>query len=316
MISSGGFGALSAGLEPFLRHLALERRVAPATVRAYRSDLRQWVRFLDELGFTGAPSDLEPRHVKAFLAELSPTTSAKTRARKLSAIRTWGRWWLRSEQATSNPGAAVRTPKLSRPLPRSLTPDEAAGLLDAPWDDGPLARRDAALIELAYGAGLRAAELVGLDVDDVDFRRGELRVRGKGGKERIVPFGRKARAALEGYVGVRPRLGSPREPALFVGQRGTRLSTRGARRRLHRRALESAVGRHVTPHMLRHSFATHLLEGGADLRAIQDMLGHASLGTTQRYTAVSIDRLRAVYGHAHPFGLESNPTPDDSDEPS
>lgn len=303
---------LADDLEPFLRHLALERRYSEATVRAYRSDLRQWLAFLEASGFEGSPAAVEAGHVKGFLAEIAAKTSPKTRARKLSAIRSWSRWWLRTERAETNAAATVRTPKQPRSLPRSLTPDEATGLLDARWDEGPLARRDAALLELAYGSGLRAAELVGLDRADLRLARGDLRVRGKGGKERVVPFGRKARAALEAYLEVRSELAPAGQDALFVGRGGERLSTRGVRRRLHLRVLRAAVGRRVTPHMLRHSFATHLLEGGADLRAIQDMLGHASLGTTQRYTAVSIDRLRAVYDRAHPFGLESSP----SDEPS
>jgi integrase/recombinase XerC len=303
---------LDESLEPFLRHLALERRYSEATVRAYRSDLRQWLAFLAEAGFEGGPAEVTPRWVKAYLAEIAGRTAPKTRARKLSAIRSWGRWWLRTERATANPGSGVRAPKLPQTLPRSLTPDEAAGLLDSAWGDDPLGRRDRALFELGYGAGLRAAELVGLDLVDVSLPRGELRVRGKGAKERIVPFGRKARAALDGWLEVRAELAADGQPALFVGRGGDRLSARGLRRRLHRRVLEAATGRRVTPHMLRHSFATHLLEGGADLRAIQDMLGHASLGTTQRYTSVSIDHLRSVYDRAHPFGLEAAGT----DEPS
>lgn len=304
--------AVADSLEPFLRHLALERRYSSATVRAYRTDLSQWLAFLEDAGFRGRPADVTPKEVKAFLAEIAARTSPKTRARKLSAIRSWGRWWLRTELAETNPGSTVRTPKLPRSLPRSLTPDEAAGLLDAPWRDDPLERRDGAMLELAYGAGLRAAELVGLDVADLQMGRGELRVLGKGGKERVVPFGRKAHQALERYLQVRSELAEPAEKALFVGRGGRRLSARGLARRLHRRVLDAAVGRRVTPHMLRHSFATHLLEGGADLRSIQDMLGHASLSTTQRYTSVSIDHLRSVYDRAHPFGLDAS----GSDEPA
>ena len=304
--------ALDESLEPFLRHLSLERRYSDATVRAYRSDLRQWLVFLVDSGFAGGPADVTARWVKAYLAEIAGRTAPKTRARKLSAIRSWGRWWLRTERATTNPGSGVRAPKLPQALPRSLTPDEVAGLLDAAWDDGPLGRRDRALFELGYGAGLRAAELVGLDVADVSRSKDELRVKGKGSKERVVPFGRKARAALERWLQVRAELAASGQPALFVGRGGDRLSARGLRRRLHRRVLEAATGRKVTPHMLRHSFATHLLEGGADLRAIQDMLGHASLGTTQRYTSVSIDHLRSAYDRAHPFGLDASGT----DEPS
>ncbi len=293
-------------LEPFLRHLELERRYSAATVRAYRTDLRQWLKHLEDSGFTDDVAEVTPRHIKAFLAEISSRTSARTRARKLSAIRSWCRYWLRTELVESSPAVQVRSPKRPQTLPRSLTPDEAVGLLDAPGEDSFEGYRDRAMLELAYGSGLRAAEIVGLDVADVSFDGREARVLGKGNKERIVPFGRKAEVALRLYFDQRQNRAAAGESALFVGGRGRRLCTRTLRRRLRRRTLEMALGRHVTPHMLRHSFATHLLEGGADLRAIQEMLGHASLGTTQRYTAVSIDRLRAVYDEAHPFGLGSD----------
>jgi integrase/recombinase XerC len=174
-------------------------------------------------------------------------------------------------------------------------------------EDSALVRRDQAMLELLYGAGVRAAELTGLDVDDLDLERGTVRVLGKGSKERIVPFGGKARQALEGWLLARPTLlasadehADPR--ALFLNARGGRLTTRSLDRRLKARAQDVTLERRVTPHMMRHSFATHLLDGGADLRAIQAMLGHASLGTTQRYTSVSIDHLRSVYDSAHPLG--------------
>lgn len=303
---------LEASLEPFLSYLRLERRYSDATVRAYRSDLRQWIGFLSEAGFAGGPAEVTPVWVKRYIAEIATRTAPKTRARKLSAIRSWGRWWIRTERSPANPGSTVRGPKLPMTLPRSLTPDEASGLLDASWGEEPLNRRDRAMFELAYGSGLRAAELVSAELRDLDLAKGELRVVGKGNKERLVPFGRKARSALQAWLGSRSQLAPAGQSALFVGRGGDRLSSRGLRRRLHRRALEVATGRRVTPHMLRHSFATHLLEGGADLRAIQDMLGHASLATTQRYTSVSIDHLRSVYDRAHPFGLESS----GSDEPA
>jgi integrase/recombinase XerC len=289
-------------LAAFLDHLEHERRLSPATVRAYASDLRALVRSLTGDG-ERSWGTVDPEDLRWELARRGRSWSPRTRARKLSALRTFGRYGIRQGWWDTDPAARLTRPKLPPSLPRALTPDESAGLLDYPW--GPQERRDAALFELAYGAGLRAAELVGLDVEQVDLDRSEVRVRGKGSKERVVPFGRKARAALEAWL--REEGGPPSGP-LFTTRPGRRMSDRTLRRRLHRRVLEVALGRPVTPHMLRHSFATHLLEGGADLRAIQQMLGHASLSTTQRYTAVSVDHLRSVYDDAHPFG-QSGPVP-------
>lgn len=300
---------LANALGDFLAYLEHERRASARTVRAYRLDLEAMLRAFVRLGHRGGPEAMRAGIVKAWLAEVHGDLAPSSRARKLSALRSFYKYLVKRGRAPKNIGDEVLSPKLPKPLPRALGVDEVFGLLDrpiearSPRDDEAAARRDLAMLELLYGSGLRAAELVALDVPSVDLRRCTVRVVGKGDRERLVPFGEKARAAIDAWLPFRARMAlDPSEPALFVGRGGRRLSDRGLRRRLHHRALEVALGRRVTPHALRHSFATHLLDGGADLRSIQALLGHASLGTTQRYTAVSVDRLRAVYDDAHPFG--------------
>jgi integrase/recombinase XerC len=286
---------VQAVLLRFLAHLEHERRLSPNTLRAYAGDLRP---ILSRLTEAKRWDEVDPEDLRDVLDDLGEDWSARTRARKLSALRSFGRWCVRREGCERDPSLELSRPKVTAGLPRNLTPDEAVGLLDVAWGDTAIARRDLAILELAYGAGLRAMELVGLNVEDLDLARGEVRVRGKGGKERLVPFGRKAKMALQNWLS----RGGPSRGPLFTSRPGQRMSDRTLRRRLHRRVLEIGLGRRVTPHMLRHSFATHLLEGGADLRAIQEMLGHASSSTTQRYVAVSVDHLRAAYDQAHPFG--------------
>jgi integrase/recombinase XerC len=294
---------LTAAVVRFVLHLEHERRASPRTVRAYRADLTGLVRFLDGRGLPLEPGLVTLDHLRAFVAELHPRTAPRTRARKLSALRTFFGFLVDRGEVPLNLAERLKAPKLPAPLPRALPVDDVFGLLDAPRAEGPLALRDRAMLELLYGAGLRAAEAMSLDLEAIDWERGTVRVMGKGSKERITPFGSKAREALQAWLAVRAEVvASPDERAVFLNARGTRLTTRSLSRRLHARALEIALPRRVTPHMMRHSFATHLLDGGADLRAIQAMLGHASLGTTQRYTAVSIDHLRDVYDHAHPLG--------------
>jgi integrase/recombinase XerC len=286
----------------FLDYVERERRLSPRTVRAYRSDLAAFVAFLESRGVASRPEHIEASILRAYLAEIHDQTVARTRARKLSCIRSFLGFLVRRGRAKRNVGKEIASPKLPSLLPRALPVDDAFGLVDAPTDESPIALRDLAIFELLYGAGLRAQELVDLDLARVDAKRRTVRVVGKGNKERIVPFGSKALAALERWLAVRASIAVPGEDAVFVGPRGRRLTTRGLRLRLHRRAAEIALDRKVTPHVLRHSFATHLLDGGADLRTIQELLGHASLGTTQRYTAVSVEHLRAAYDRAHPLG--------------
>ena len=302
---------LKADVAAFLRHLAAERGVSPATVRAYGQDLGRFSAFLSD--FAGAaPGTLDARAVDAlairsYLAALRADGLQKTSiGRHLSAIRTFFSFLCREGIVETNPARALATPRRDKPLPKALSVAETAAVVEARDGEDALSLRDRALLELLYAAGLRVSELVNLDVADVDLSSRQLRALGKGRKERIVPFGEKAAGALRAYLperrglGARPEL---RRDPLFVNARGGRLTDRSVRRILLR-ALAIAGGRPASPHALRHSFATHLLAAGADLRAIQELLGHASLSTTQRYTHLDADRLIAVYKKSHPRAEE------------
>ena len=293
----------------FLEHLTNERSLSPHTVRAYESDLLRFTEFLavDYLGQPGGsiePGDVDPLAVRSFLAHLSRhRVGRKSQARALSAVRSLFRFACREGVMVANPAAAVRAPKQAHPLPRHLRPGEIETLLESPDAEGALAARDRAILELLYAAGLRVGELVGLDWDDLDLSGRMLRVLGKGGKERMVPFGTPAGDAvgawLEHWEGVADRQYGVEEP-VFLNHRGGRLTARSVRRILDRYVAKARIAPGVHPHTLRHTFATHLLEGGADLRAIQELLGHSSLATTQRYTHLEIERLLTVYREAHP----------------
>ena len=288
----------------FVAFLRDERRYSEETVRAYRSDLSQLSGYLEGRGWNGYLTTLGADDLRAWLAHVHPQTEPRTRARKLSAVRSFFSYLQARGQVGKNPAAAVASPKLPQPLPRALVVDEVFALVESSSNStSPLIDRDLAMFELLYGAGLRAAELVSLDIDNLDLSRRVVTVVGKGQKMRQVPFGREAADAVSAWLAIRPTyVRSDTGRALFLSREGRRLSDRGLRKRLHRRVLQAGLGRRVTPHMLRHSFATHLLDGGADLRSIQTMLGHASLSTTQRYTAASIQKLRDVYDGAHPMG--------------
>ena len=289
-----------AALRAFERELAT-RHASPNTMRAYRNDLRELA------GWAGAhgrePGGLAYRDLRAYAAALSERRLARASvARKLAAVRSFHDHLVRTEVAAQNPAELLPTPKRSRRLPRVLAADQLAALLDRIPASGPLELRDRAMFELAYSSGLRADEVVRLDVGDPDFDGEVVRVSGKGAKTRIVPMGEPAQRALERYLETaRPALLAVRdEPALFVSRRGRRLSPSDVRRRLSRWVREAAVAGSVSPHTLRHSFATHLLEGGADLRSIQELLGHSSVSTTQVYTRVEPARLRKEYARSHP----------------
>jgi len=293
----------------FLEHLTHERSMSPHTVRAYESDLLRFLKFLtvDYLGEpdgTVEPEDVEPLAVRSFLAHLSRAeVGRKSQARALSAIRSLFRFACREGVMAANPAAAVKAPKQAHPLPRHLRPGEVENLLESPEAEGALAARDRAILEILYAAGLRVGELVGLDWDDLDLAGRMLRVLGKGGKERMVPFGTPAaeatRAWLDHWEGVAKRDYGIDEP-VFLNHRGGRLTARSVGRIIDRYVTKAHIAPGVHPHTLRHTFATHLLEGGADLRAIQELLGHSSLATTQRYTHLEIERLLSVYREAHP----------------
>lgn len=286
-------------------YLRDERNASPNTVRAYLSDLVQWEAFLKESRPRGIAT-AKAENVRRWLAVVQRGRSRATVARKLSALRVFYGWLARESRRRgkpkANPAMLVGAPKVPRTLPRWLTVDEAAALLSSKTDarerkNASFLARDRALWELLYGAGLRIGEAIGLDVDDVDFKRDVVRVTGKGRKVREVPLGAAAREAVTIWLEFRGDSGEGR--ALFPGRKCERMDVSGARRRLGRRGL-ATIHRRVNPHALRHSFGTHLLDGGADLRAIQELMGHTSLSTTQRYTHLSMERLRESYDAAHP----------------
>lgn len=296
----------TAWVEQFVRYLRAERGRSEHTVRAYRGDLESLLSHVERRG--GRRFDeLDLDDLRSWLARLrSQGVSSATVARRASSARVFTAWAHRTGRLPADVGARLSVPRVSRALPQLLTPEQAEDVLDSlaadAVDDDPVALRDRALIELLYATGIRVAELCGLDRGDVDESRRTLRVLGKGGKERTVPFGAPAEAALQAWVQRgRPELIGPRSgSALFVGVRGGRLDPRVARRVVHESVAREPHAPQVAPHGLRHSAATHLLEGGADLRSVQELLGHASVATTQRYTHVSIDRLRRAYQQAHP----------------
>jgi integrase/recombinase XerC len=303
--------------DEFAEHLRVERRASEHTLRAYLGDLDGFLGFATErLGRAPEPRHLDIPLVRAYVASLYGRTSSVSTGRKLSSLRTFFQFLVRRRVITSNTAKLVPSPKRGRKLPRFLSADDAVRLCTAPASgpsaEGPKEHRDRALVELLYGTGLRVSEACGLDLGDLDG--GELRVRrAKRGKERIVPLGEKAQASLGTWLEQRPLLvAKARAPnsaasalasALFLGSRGLRLST-GEARRIVRRAVLRAGTPSATPHALRHSYATHLLDSGADLRSIQELLGHSSLSTTQRYTHVSIGKLAEVYDQAHPRARE------------
>jgi integrase/recombinase XerC len=287
-------------LDAWLEHLEVSRNASPNTLKAYRIDCSEFLDLADRAGLD--PLRLDRDGVQSYFAALHRRHSPATVARKLSAVRGLYRFWKRRGVVAANPWVGVRGPKQAKRLPDFLPVDEAFVLMDAPGDEDELAVRDGAILELLYGGGLRVAELVGLDLLDLDLDAGQARVTGKGRKERIVPVGSKAIAALRRWLDARPAL-LPRgraSKALFLGRGGTRLTVRSVARRLDRAVTKAAITRRVHPHSLRHTFATHMLDGGADLRDIQELLGHARLSTTQRYTHVTLRRLQEVYDRAHP----------------
>ncbi len=290
-------------IEAFAEDLRHRRGVSPHTVKSYRSDLLQLAEFAARELDTVDPRAIDNLALRAFLAELHRKGDARaTIARKLSATRAFYRYLVREGVVTSNPAQHVSTPRLDQKLPTRLEEAEVSRLLEAPDVETPLGRRDQALLELLYASGVRVGELVQLDRADCDFAQRLLRVLGKGSKERIVPFGEAAADALDAYLVDRRELvrrGAGTD-ALFLNARGGRLTARSVRRLLQRYLREAALRSQVSPHSLRHAFATHLLERGADLRSIQELLGHASLATTQKYTHVSMNKLLEVYEKAHP----------------
>ena len=293
-------------LAAYERHLVSERDLAPHTVRAYLTDVAGLLEHAGRMG-RGEVADLDLRTLRSWLAHQQVTGRSRTTlARRATAVRVFTAWLTRTGRIPNDVGASLRSPKARQTLPPVLRRDEAAELIAAAArlaDDGsPTGLRDTAMLELLYATGVRVGELVALDIDDVDRGRNVVRVLGKGRKERTVPFGLPAAGALDAWLaGGRPRLAAPGAgAALFLGARGGRIDQRAVRTVVHRRVADVPGAPDIGPHGLRHTAATHLLEGGADLRSVQELLGHASLATTQLYTHVSTDRLRQAYRQAHP----------------
>ena len=288
-----------AWLTRFLDHLRTERRLSPRTLDAYRRDLDALCAFCDAQGLSDW-TRLDAHQVRAFVAARHRAgLSGRSLQRALSAVRSLYRFLMREGLADHDPAADVRAPKAARRLPTTLDVEQVGRLVSFPGE-GPLDRRDRAIFELGYSSGLRLAELVGLDLGDLDLRDATVRVTGKGAKSRVVPVGRLAREALEAWLAIRGELATAEQPALFVGKGGRRLAPRSIQARLRARALAQGLDRSVHPHMLRHSFASHLLESSGDLRAVQELLGHADIATTQVYTHLDYQHLAKVYDAAHP----------------
>ena len=283
-------------LKGFLSHLS-GRNDSPATIRAYGSDLSDFIEFLSRRGSRAPrPGDVEPLDIRSWLADLSSRgVKRSTIARRVSALRSFYDWMRREGVVEGNPAKDVSTPRQEKKLPRFLDENDVVRLIESPDDTELAGARDRAILEMLYATGMRVSELAGLTLSDLHPDENEMRVMGKGSKERWVYFGPRARLSIEKYLRLRRGLKAPRTDALFVNSRGGALTDRSVRRVVHRWVNHSAVHRKISPHGLRHSFATHLLDRGADLRAIQELLGHASLGTTQRYTHVSTEKMIAVY---------------------
>lgn len=301
---SAAIDGLPGACRDFLQWLFAERRLGRATIEAYARDLAQFEAWLARRNMSlDAPEAVRRDEIRGFVADMHRRRLAKSSmARKLAALRALFAFLAERGRTSASPLRGVRNPKQELRHPRALNVDQAVTLLDGSAPPEPAAWRDLALAELLYGSGLRVSEAVGLDVEDVDLGAGVARVLGKGGKTRLAPLSDVSRSRLADYLARRqawPR--TPDEPALFLGVRGGRLNRREACRILERLAGQAALPQRVHPHMLRHSFGTHLLEAGADLRGVQELLGHSRLSTTQRYVHLDLQRLMAVYDQAHPL---------------
>jgi integrase/recombinase XerC len=289
-----------AVIEAFSDYLSVIRGRAENTVRAYGRDLREFLRFAAKERGVKRLEEIRKTDVRAYLFHLHGRNQNVSLARKLSTLRTFFRYLIREGWVKANPALDVATPRLPKKQPAFLSVDEAFALMVAPGKEGPDALRDQAALELLYSSGLRIGELVGLDLADLDLEQSLVRVTGKGGRQRILPVGSKAMSALRDYLRLRSQAGEPSQPALFLGRRGGRLNDRVFRRRFNGYIMKLGLATGLSPHALRHTFATHMLEGGADVRTVQELLGHVSLSTTQKYTHVNLTQLMKAYDAAHP----------------
>ena len=290
-------------IEGFRNYLSSERNYSEHTVKAYIADIKEFCRVIRDKnllpGGEGDMSKLDETPVRSYVGWLYTRNSKVSIARKVASVRTFFEYLVRGGVLKKNMAKHVPTPQGEKRLPVFLTVDEVVKLLESPGTDTPLHARDSAILELLYSSGLRVSELTGIDLKDIDLKSMSVKVLGKGSKERITPIGSKALLALEHYLPQRLEL-KPRGDHLFVNSRGGRLTTRSVDRIIKKYAVMSGIPKNISPHVLRHTFATHLLGGGADLRAIQEMLGHRSLSTTQRYTHTSIEKLMEIYDKTHP----------------
>jgi integrase/recombinase XerC len=294
-------------MNEFESYMIHEKGVSPHTHKNYMVDL---VQFFNYLGTShkdianGSPNDIsrvDVNLIRSYLGQMVKGRSPSSIARKLASLRTFFQYCIRKGLVASNPAKEVATPKVPKKVPRFLTVDEVFALLDSPEGGEALGARDKAIMELLYGSGIRVGELVELDIPDIDVNENTVKVMGKGRKERIVPIGDKASRAMRAYLDLRPALAQgATDEALFINRRGGRLTARSVERMLNKYIQRCGLQKKVTPHVLRHTFATHLLGSGADMRGIQELLGHASLSTTQKYTHVSLEGLMKAYDKSHP----------------
>ncbi|CEG27724.1 tyrosine recombinase XerD [Bacillus sp. B-jedd] len=291
-------------LKDFIHFLMVEKGLSQNTLIAYERDLKNYLRHLKAVNETASLDEIQRTHIMQFLGVLKAEgKSAKTIARHVASIRSFHQFLLRDKAAEHDPTVHIESPQLERTLPKVLSMQEVEILLEAPGKQDHFGLRDKAMLEILYATGIRVSELIGLNMDDLHLSMGFLRCIGKGNKERIIPVGRTAAEALEMYLSKgRPRFISKKvkEDALFLNHQGKRLTRQGFWKILKKLSLEAGIDKDLTPHTLRHSFATHLLENGADLRAVQEMLGHSDISTTQIYTHVTKVRLRDVYSKFHP----------------
>jgi len=288
-------------LSEFLDYLRYERNASAHTIAGYRRDLRQFIAYVEERG--SSLRKIDNVLIRGFMAQLHERKLKKSSsARKLAAIRSFFRFGVKKKWIAENPAKMVATPKQEIHVPSFLSEQEMAGFLEVPDSGKPLELRDRAILELLYASGIRVSELVGINLEDASLRERLIRVRGKGKKERLVPFGRVACEHLEAYLGVRPELAKDRvgETAFFLNYQGRRITSRSVERIVDKYIRLTAIKRRISPHSLRHSFASHLLGRGADLRVIQELLGHESLATTQKYTHLNLGQLMDVYHKSHP----------------
>jgi integrase/recombinase XerC len=294
-------------IDRFIRHLEFERRLSPLTCENYRRDLKTLAAWCEKSG-VGSWGDLNSEHVRAYSAScFRKGLSARSIQRRLSASRTFFRYLMREKKVEKNPITSVSAPKGKKRLPGNLDADRMARLLAIPGD-GAIIDRDRAILELLYSSGLRLAELVDLDIGDVDMHDATVHVTGKGNKDRVVPVGRQALKALRQWSITRSDLADADEKAMFVSNRGTRISSRSVQARVKHWAKKQGIDANVYPHLFRHSFATHVLESSHDLRGVQELLGHANISTTQVYTHLDFQHLAQIYDQTHPRARKKNDT--------